>query len=69
MDRLLRLLFLPSAKVLRHAYIDAAAHADQVAGKERDERRCRADGAERRRAGKLADHGHIRHIEQHLKQL
>ena len=57
------------AEMLRHADVHAVAHADQEAREQRHERRRRADGAQRRRAGKLADHGDVRHVEQHLQQL
>ena len=67
MHAVARVLLLLRAEVLRHAHVDAVGQADEKARKQRHERRRRADGAQRRRAGKLADH--VRHVEQHLQQL
>ena len=69
MHAVARVLLLLRAEVLRHAHVDAVGQADEEARKQRHERRRRADGAQRRRAGKFADHGDVRHVEQHLQQL
>jgi len=69
MHAVARVLLLLRAEVLRHAHVDAVGQADEKARKQRHERRRRADGAQRRRAGKFADHGDVRHVEQHLQQL
>ena len=57
------------ALIARGDRIDAAAHTDQQPGEERDSRCAGADRAERFLAGKLTDHGNIRHVEQHLQQV
>ena len=69
MHAVARVLLLLRAEVLRHAHVDAVGQADEEAREQRHERRRRADGAQRRRAGKFADHGDVRHVEQHLQKL
>ena len=69
MDRFAGVILLACAQKPRREHVDARAHADQKARKERGKRRRRADGAQCVRACKLADHGDIRHIEQDLQQV
>ena len=47
--------------------VHAAAHADEKAGEERDQRGGRPDRAERERAGKAPDHSDIGHVEEDLQ--
>ena len=69
MNRILCILVLTRAEVLRHTDIDAASKTDQKAREQRHERCGRADRAERRRICKLSNDCHVRHIEHDLQKL
>ena len=56
-------------QILGHPHVDAVAQPNQKAGEKRDQCGGGAHGAKRHGAGIFPHHGHIRHIEQHLKQL
>lgn len=64
-----RALFAARAEPVRHAHIDAAAHADEKAREQRDQQRRRADSAQRLVIGELARHGDVAEVEKDLKKL
>ena len=69
MHRLFHVLAALRAEIARHHHVNAAAHTHEKTGKERDQRRRRADGAERFRPDEPADHNKIGHVKQQLKQI
>ena len=59
----------PCTQLMRHPHIDTAAHSDQEAGKQRDQKRCRTNRPQRPVVRKAPYHRYVTHIKQHFQHL
>ena len=69
MNGLRYVTILPRTQKTRHNNIDAAAKTDQNAGEQRYQNGRGAHGTQRMGAGKLPDHGNVRHVEKNLQNV
>ena len=66
MDAVAGAFLLPGSQILSHPDVDAVAQTNEEGGKQGNQGGGGAYGTQSCRAGKLAHHGYVRDIEQHL---
>ena len=60
---------VPCTQLMRHPHINTAAHSDQKAGKQRDQKRCRTNCPQCPVIRKSPYHRYVTHIKQHFQHL